>query len=143
MGAVDQEKMVAQFSSRGKVDVAAPGVKILSCWPARELMKLSGTSMATPFVAGVAALVLAARGVKSPSQMLKALRESAIDLGAPGPDGAYGFGLIDPAKLLAAGAVPTPPPAWDGKLSLNAGDFSASGLEKLKAAGLSELTIKV
>lgn len=132
VGAIDQNKKIAQFSSRGnRVDICAPGVDILSCYPPRNLAKLSGTSMATPQVAGVVALMVAKQRsmgantpVLTPADLLSELRRTAIDAGPVGFDPAYGYGLIDPAKLLAGG------PAG---LVLTAADLTASGQEKVKA----------
>lgn len=67
-----------------------------------------GTSMATPHVSGVAALLWSHRPTWTNSQIRAALQQTALDLGAPGVDAAYGFGLVQAknAYLLA-----TPPPA--------------------------------
>jgi len=119
VAAVDDQGHVADFSSRGpEVAIAAPGVNILSTFLNAGYARLSGTSMATPFVSGVVALALAkhrAIGGQTPLNNVADLREhlqqTADDAGPPGPDPAYGWGLIDPAKLLAAEDAPPQPPA--------------------------------
>lgn len=118
VGAVGKDGKRASFSSMGKVDISAPGVDMLGCWPGDRYMSLSGTSMACPSAAAVAVLAIAvdrADGVTkltSVADMLAALKASAKDAGTPGHDSEYGFGIIDPAKLLdGQGNVPTVPPS--------------------------------
>lgn len=118
VGAVDRHGRVARFSSRGsQVDIAAPGQDILSTWLGGSYAKLSGTSMAAPFVSGVVALMLAkhrATGGSTPLRNNDDLRahlaRCATDAGSPGHDAAYGWGLINPRALLAA-LDETPPAA--------------------------------
>lgn len=62
---------------------------------------LSGTSMASPHVAGVAALI-ASEGDSSPSAIRTKLQQSADDLGAPGVDPAYGKGRVNAARAVGA-----------------------------------------
>ncbi|HEX7150648.1 MAG TPA: S8 family serine peptidase [Thermoanaerobaculia bacterium] len=82
---------------------------------------LSGTSMATPHVAGVAALVWAAQPAATAQQVADALTATARDLGAQGADPTYGAGLVDAleaARLLAPsvfGSPATPEPPAPGK----------------------------
>jgi subtilisin family serine protease len=110
VGAVDRHGRVCPFSSRGdEVDIAAPGEDILSTWPGGAYAKLSGTSMATPFVSGVVALALAKHalgGGSTPLRNVQDLREhlarTAAEAGSPGKDPSYGWGLIDPARMLSA-----------------------------------------
>ncbi|MGB9911263.1 MAG: S8 family serine peptidase [Microgenomates group bacterium] len=65
-----------------------------------------GTSMATPHVSGVAALVISAGRANSPLEVKNILQQTAEDKGTPGRDDIYGWGLVDAAAAL--GAFPTP-----------------------------------
>jgi subtilisin family serine protease len=77
------------------VEIAAPGSAIYSTRVGGGYTTLNGTSMASPHVAGVAALVLAAGRFTSPADVRNQLFVTADDLGAPGRDPHYGFGLVD------------------------------------------------
>ena len=58
-----------------------------------------GTSMASPHVAGIAAL-LASQGITKPSALEAIIKATALDLGSPGRDDLYGYGLIQPRVAL-------------------------------------------
>ena len=60
---------------------------------------LQGTSMATPHVAGFAALLMQ-QGITSPAAVEAAMKKYATDLGTPGRDNEYGYGLINPRAAL-------------------------------------------
>lgn len=77
VAALDRSDQLASFSNYGakSVFIAAPGKEILSTWLGGEFREASGTSMATPEVAGVAALVLSA----NPKMTVKELRERLAD----------------------------------------------------------------
>src|SRR5690606_7289976 len=97
------------------IDLAAPGDEVFSTYP-RELTSASprepygygsGTSMATPFVAGAAALLLAADKTITPAEVYKRLIDHAIDLGPAGRDPHYGYGLLNvEAALRSTNAGP-------------------------------------
>ena len=112
VGAVDSSNRLASFSNYGATDVqiTAPGVNILSTVPGTTMQSWSGTSIATPFVSGAAALVWSAHPELTAAQVAEVLEGSAQDLGAPGVDPIYGHGLVRPDLALASLATPTPTP---------------------------------
>jgi thermitase len=78
----------ASFSNYGRtVDIAAPGVSILATWPGGQYVYSSGTSMATPIVSGVAALVLAATPGATGAAVRERLLATRVDTGFDYPDG--------------------------------------------------------
>lgn len=101
VGAVDSADKIASFSGQGKaVDIVAPGVNIFSSVLGSAYQSLNGTSMATPMVAGVVALVKSAHPAYSPASVENALFTSAKRLGRIGKDSTYGWGRVN-----AQGAV--------------------------------------
>lgn len=109
VGAVTADRAVWNRSARGistwqeiKPDVMAPGVGITSTLPGGGLGRLSGTSMASPHVAGVAALVLQARPGLKPAALKDLLRRTATPLGAGVPDRASGWGLVNAYAAVAS-----------------------------------------
>jgi minor extracellular protease Epr len=105
VGAVDQNLEIAPFSHRNSsVMVTAPGKDVysLSIKGGTDFEKISGTSYATTYVASFAALLLSAYPKMTPSEFRQVLRISSKDLGKPGYDEEYGWGLIDIAAGLEA-----------------------------------------
>jgi len=96
-----------------------------------------GTSMATPHVSAVAALV-ASQGISSPTDIRNILESTALDLGAPGWDENYGYGLVDAYKAVLEARTRT---QTSGSVSsLVEGDTfstSSNSLPKIKIRGLS------
>ncbi len=95
VAAVDRNGTKASFSQyNAQVEIAAPGVGTNSTWNNGSYKSISGTSMATPHVSGVAALVWSHFPQCSNQQIRDALNATAQDRGAPGRDTSYGFGIV-------------------------------------------------
>lgn len=91
-----------------KVELSAPGKNIPSTYARTilEYARSSGTSMASPHVAGLAALVLAKNPSLSAAQVRAILTASAEDKGVAGRDPQYGFGRINAQQALALADTP-------------------------------------
>lgn len=89
--------------------LVAPGEAIVSTYLNGQYAYMSGTSMATPVVAGVAALLQQRwPTLKSqPDKLAKILLTTATDLGAPGVDGVYGYGLLNATRAFQANGTVT------------------------------------
>lgn len=116
VAALDKNGLRANFSTiNAENDVAMPGVSILSTLPANRYGTLSGTSMATPYVAGCLALLrgeLKRAGKPIPDQpaLLEHITRTAIDVQPAGWDKGTGWGLLNVAALIARLVPPPVPP---------------------------------
>jgi subtilisin family serine protease len=147
VGATKEDGNLWSWSNTGtQVDVVAPGRNVYSTVVANQYFPgvggvtdgsysyalASGTSMATPHVAGVAALVISRHPEATRDQVAGFLTSSATDKGTTGFDTSYGWGLVDPVGALAAAdsalgapvGVPGPvsdlrATASDGKINLS------------------------
>ncbi|WP_105169634.1 S8 family serine peptidase [Pseudoalteromonas sp. T1lg23B] len=95
VAAVDSSENKASFSQyNNQVEIAAPGVGVNSTWNNNGYKSISGTSMATPHVSGVAALVWSHYPECTNDDIRKVLNATAKDKGAPGRDTSYGHGIV-------------------------------------------------
>jgi PKD repeat protein len=102
------------FSSDGpESELTAPGESILSTYNSSDTsyVSLSGTSMSTPHVSGVAALVWSHANDLTNTELRQLLVENAQDLGSAGRDELYGYGMVDAKETLDAASAPPPPEA--------------------------------
>ncbi len=100
VGATASEGQVLAFSNYGpSIDVVAPGQAILSLFPGGTYGPRSGTSMAAPHVAGLAALLLGRQPAWTAERVRDALRASAQDLLIEGWDPYSGAGLVQVSAL--------------------------------------------
>lgn len=124
VAAVDSNGDRASFSQfNEQVEISAPGVGVLSTLPGNTYAAWDGTSMATPHVAGVAALVWSHYPTCTRAEIRQAINKSAEDRGSELRDDLYGNGIIkakDMFDMLANGCdvgpidpPPPPPPATE------------------------------
>src|SRR4051812_1550905 len=104
VAATDNRDAHASFSNANSdVEIAAPGVNVLSTYGNGDTSytTLSGTSMATPHVAGVGAVILDRNPTFTAAQARSKLDASVDDLGAAGRDNSFGFGRVNLTKAAS------------------------------------------
>src|SRR3954454_8325259 len=104
VAATDNKDARASFSNKNAdVEIAGPGVNVLSSYNGSNssYTTLSGTSMATPHVAGVAAIIRTKNPTFTAAQTRTKLDASVDDLGAAGRDTSFGFGRVNLAKAAS------------------------------------------
>jgi subtilisin family serine protease len=135
VGAMDANDKVADFSGSQQFnrpidpltpDLVGPGVAVLSSVPGGRFMEMDGSSMATPHIAGLAALLLQARPTATATQLEKAIRDSCTrpagmpqdraNLGVP--DAVKAFTLLTGTPLPVAAAMPAPKPRKSARRSV-------------------------
>ena len=115
VAALNPDLSPASFSSAGdKLDTSGPGVNIISCRPGGGFATMSGTSMATPFIAGLLGLyrrALELKGLPIPKvpELRQKLFSRSTDTHTPGDDRRTGPGFLTPV-LLELDLTPLPPP---------------------------------
>ena len=101
VAATDRNDRKASFSNvNSDVEVAAAGVDVLSTVRGSTYRALSGTSMATPHVAGVASLIAFRNPTFTAGQVRSKLQTAVDDLGAAGRDSTFGYGRVTLSKAL-------------------------------------------
>jgi subtilisin len=109
VGAVDQYNKHPKFSGSGpELELVAPGVDVYSTFMNNSYETHTGTSMATPYVTAIYALYKEAFPLLTTAELREKIQQRAKDLGAPGRDVNFGYGLVQ-APELPDTTPPTPP----------------------------------
>lgn len=124
VGSIDKDDSVSDFSSSQRFtrpdnplvpDIVSPGRDVISCVPGGQYMMMSGTSMATPHVAGLAALLFQAKPGATPDEVEKAIFDSCTrPAGMPEDRGNRGIPDAVKAYTLLTGQVPQAAAATGG-----------------------------
>lgn len=128
----DQNDVKSDFSNYGpQKDISAPGEVIGSTFTGNQYGEMSGTSMATPVVSGVAALILSINPQLTVDEVKNILYATAFDLGVEGRDDVYGNGRVDAASAVAAASSSLS--VQSVELNTESFEISTNGQETLTA----------
>ncbi|MDO8496105.1 MAG: S8 family serine peptidase, partial [bacterium] len=120
VGAVDGSDKIAAFSGRGSmIDIVAPGVNVYSSLLGNNYGTKSGTSMATPVVSGIAALIKTTNPSLTVSELEQKITSTACDLGPAGKDTTFGWGRINATSGNCTPPPSTQIPNTNGRLSVS------------------------
>ena len=144
VGATSMDDSIATFSTQGsQVGISAPGVRIVSTVPnyrtyqsdhggTQGYAAFSGTSQATPYVTGLAALLLGIDPTLSATALAQRLRGTADDLGVTGPDQAFGAGRLN-ALRAAQATLPATGATFSAKYDMSGAPRSATSATSFTA----------
>jgi len=122
VGAIDSDGDRWGNSNQGpNLDVMAPGVGVWSLNNTTQYQSLTGTSMATPHVAGIVTLMRSIDPGLTPDELGQILRDTAVDMQVPGFDDATGYGRVD--ALAALNEALGNPADLDGDGTVGINDF--------------------
>ncbi len=134
---------IASFSSRGptfctpnggaaiKPDIAAPGVSVRSAWPNNTYINLDGTSMATPHIAGVVALIRQANPNLAVDEIKQIIYDTAFDLGTTGQDNSYGWGMVDAYEAVQLALSMNNSQSFPSSFQVTVGNLISGDLQDL------------
>jgi subtilisin family serine protease len=127
VSATDQNDQLASWSNYGSwIALSAPGTMIYTTTNGGSYGYWEGTSLASPQVAALAALVLSVHPSLTASQVVSLLENNADDLGAVGFDPIYGWGRINVARTLQAAQPTVPAPSAGDRLHREPGSRNHS-----------------
>ena len=106
ISALNQKEQLAYYSNRGKgIDFCAPGSEIVSAKAGGEMVSMSGTSMAAPYISAAIAYLRMMQGNLSVNGVYKELKIHCKDLGSAGKDVNYGWGCPILTDLFNTGII--------------------------------------
>jgi thermitase len=139
VSATDKNNVKTSFSNFGSwIDVAAPGIDIYTTKKGGGYWWCYGTSLATPQVAALAALVFSTSPGLTNTQVVDLIKKNTTDLGAAGFDTTYGWGKINVSKTLNAALLT---PALATSIDSPTDGSSVSGTVIVDASATSEVGI--
>ena len=142
VSATDSTDALASFSNYGSwIDLAAPGVSVLTTSTGGSYAYWSGTSFSAPIVAGVAGLVLGAKPSLSAASLVSLLEQNADDLGSTGFDNSYGYGRVNAYRAVVAAQGTISVPAPTVSISSPANGSTVSGTIAVQGTAVTSLAI--
>lgn len=101
VSAVNSDGLLASYSNYGStIDIAAPGTEIYTSGVNDGVIKASGTSFASPQIAGIIALLKSYYPTDTSEQIKQKLFSTALDVGATGKDNQYGYGIANASDAI-------------------------------------------